>query len=179
MIKAATRLFIRKGYRLATMDEIARAAGVTKGALYFHFGSKENLLYAVVKQTWEHVTTPIYALVETETDAQRFLEMTLKECLDDIDRGHYLPMGLLEQALKIPRIRSFWKRENNRITEFLARALVDRGGVGRKEALMAVRLLDAVIDGLVMQRNVFISRQEADELAAELVRLFGIYLQRL
>ncbi len=178
LIKAAMRLFLRKGYRWATMDEIARAVGLTKGALYFHFTNKEDLLFAVVKQTWERASGPIYALNEAESSPSVFLEKTLRMCLDEIDRGHYLSMGLLEQALKIPRIRNYWRRENDRMADTLAGALVLKGGVGRKEALMAVKLLDAVIDGLIVQRNVFLSRQEADELASELVRLFGIYLNR-
>src|SRR5579884_585412 len=41
---AALRLFCRKGYYATSIDEIAVAAGVTKGAVYHHFESKEELL---------------------------------------------------------------------------------------------------------------------------------------
>ncbi|MBN2226894.1 MAG: TetR/AcrR family transcriptional regulator [candidate division Zixibacteria bacterium] len=178
LVKAATRLFIRKGYRWATMDEIARAAGVTKGALYFHFKNKEDLLFAVVKQSWERVSGPIYDLSETEPSPTALLDKTLRMCLEDIDRGNYLSMGLLEQALKIPRIRNYWSRENIRMADALAEALVVKCGIGREEALMAIKLLDAVIDGLIVQRNIFLSKQEANRLADQLVRLFGIYLNQ-
>ena len=36
------------GFRAARLDEILRSSGVTKGALYYHFGSKQGLGYAVV-----------------------------------------------------------------------------------------------------------------------------------
>jgi AcrR family transcriptional regulator len=41
---AALSLFCEKGYNVTTIDEIAAAAGVTKGAVYHHFDSKEHLL---------------------------------------------------------------------------------------------------------------------------------------
>lgn len=47
LVLAAARQFARVGYVRATMAEISAAAGVTKGALYFHFPSKETLADAV------------------------------------------------------------------------------------------------------------------------------------
>jgi AcrR family transcriptional regulator len=41
---AALRLFCKKGYHATSIDEIAEVAGVTKGAVYHHFDSKEDLL---------------------------------------------------------------------------------------------------------------------------------------
>ncbi|AUG78397.1 hypothetical protein CFP65_3607 [Kitasatospora sp. MMS16-BH015] len=48
IIKAAAEVFERRGYAAATMAEIIAAAGVTKGAVYFHFASKEELAQAVI-----------------------------------------------------------------------------------------------------------------------------------
>ncbi|MET8546364.1 ScbR family autoregulator-binding transcription factor [Kitasatospora sp. NPDC004799] len=47
LVAAGAALFDRRGYAGATLGEIAAAAGVTKGALYFHFASKEELARAV------------------------------------------------------------------------------------------------------------------------------------
>ncbi|MEV5606592.1 ScbR family autoregulator-binding transcription factor [Streptomyces sp. NPDC052299] len=47
LVDAAAELFTRSGYASATLGQIAAAAGVTKGALYFHFPSKEALADAV------------------------------------------------------------------------------------------------------------------------------------
>ncbi len=43
LTEAAFRLIVAKGYHACTLQEIAEAAGLTKGAIYFHFESKENL----------------------------------------------------------------------------------------------------------------------------------------
>ncbi|MFJ6618169.1 TetR family transcriptional regulator [Kitasatospora sp. NPDC091335] len=50
LVEAGAELFDRRGYAGATLGEIAAAAGVTKGALYFHFASKEELARAVSEQ---------------------------------------------------------------------------------------------------------------------------------
>jgi AcrR family transcriptional regulator len=47
LIDAARRLFTEKGYEGVSAEEIVRAAGVTRGALYHHFGGKAELLEAV------------------------------------------------------------------------------------------------------------------------------------
>jgi AcrR family transcriptional regulator len=49
-LQAAFREIYRSGYRSADLDAILAAAGVTKGALYYHFDNKEALGYAVVDE---------------------------------------------------------------------------------------------------------------------------------
>ena len=75
LMEAAFCEIHRHGFRSAGMDRILTRAGVTKGALYHHFGSKIELGYAVVKemvpamiqQEWgdlEHADDPVGLLIE-------------------------------------------------------------------------------------------------------------------
>jgi TetR/AcrR family transcriptional regulator len=50
LLRAAICVFDRKGYAAASVREIVEMAGVTKPALYYHFGSKERLLAAVLEE---------------------------------------------------------------------------------------------------------------------------------
>ncbi|HEY6273154.1 MAG TPA: TetR/AcrR family transcriptional regulator [Terriglobales bacterium] len=50
MLQAAFREVHRSGFQSASIDAILAATNVTKGALYYHFGSKEALGYAVVEE---------------------------------------------------------------------------------------------------------------------------------
>src|SRR4051812_24229166 len=59
LIGAASRLFAERGYRDASVQAIGEAAGVSRGSIFWHFGSKEGLLLAVVEQA--------FARWETET----------------------------------------------------------------------------------------------------------------
>jgi TetR/AcrR family transcriptional regulator len=50
LLNAAVNVFDRKGYAAASVREIAEQAGVTKPALYYHFGSKEGILVAILHE---------------------------------------------------------------------------------------------------------------------------------
>lgn len=43
LVRSAAELFDRNGFAGATLEDVSRAAGVTKGAFYFHFSSKDEL----------------------------------------------------------------------------------------------------------------------------------------
>jgi len=49
LARAARREFARRGYAAASLEDIAAAAGVTKGAVYHHFGSKVGLFEAALR----------------------------------------------------------------------------------------------------------------------------------
>jgi AcrR family transcriptional regulator len=50
LLQAAAEVYARRGFAGATLEEVAAEAGYTKGAVYGHFGSKENLLLALVEE---------------------------------------------------------------------------------------------------------------------------------
>lgn len=50
LIAAARQAFAQHGYAQASMDELTAQAGLTRGALYHHFGGKSGLLAAVVAE---------------------------------------------------------------------------------------------------------------------------------
>lgn len=49
ILTAANQVFGEKGYRQATMDDVAKNLGVSKGALYLYFASKEELFEAICR----------------------------------------------------------------------------------------------------------------------------------
>src|SRR4030042_2849253 len=50
ILKQAMKLFLEKGYHGTSIDDITQAAGLTKGALYWHFRSKEDLLRRIAEE---------------------------------------------------------------------------------------------------------------------------------
>jgi AcrR family transcriptional regulator len=56
LLDAAAQVYAEQGVDRATLDEVAEQAGFTKGAVYDHFGSKDNLLFALLD---EYVTAEI------------------------------------------------------------------------------------------------------------------------
>jgi len=87
LIETARALFAERGYAAVPADEIVRAAGVTRGALYHHFGDKQGLFRAVVEQLEEEITAEIAATARDATDPvaagmaalSRFLEVCQRD----------------------------------------------------------------------------------------------------
>ncbi|MER6632396.1 ScbR family autoregulator-binding transcription factor [Streptomyces sp. NPDC000987] len=52
IVSAAADRFEKNGYNGTTLDDISREAGVSKGALYFHFGSKQEVADAVTEHSY-------------------------------------------------------------------------------------------------------------------------------
>jgi TetR/AcrR family acrAB operon transcriptional repressor len=50
LLKAALSVFSQKGYASTTLDDVAKEAGVTRGAIYWHFGSKAELYSALLDE---------------------------------------------------------------------------------------------------------------------------------
>ncbi|HWI71771.1 MAG TPA: TetR/AcrR family transcriptional regulator [Baekduia sp.] len=50
LLQAAARVYAAHGFAGATLDDVAEEAGLTKGAVYGHFGSKDNLLVALMEE---------------------------------------------------------------------------------------------------------------------------------
>jgi AcrR family transcriptional regulator len=55
ILDAAARLFGREGFQGASMTAVARAAGVSKGLLHYHFRSKEHLLIEATRATFQQL----------------------------------------------------------------------------------------------------------------------------
>src|SRR5581483_6848155 len=86
LISAARGLFATRGYADVGTEEIVRIAGLTRGALYHHFGGKRDLLEAVYEQIEGEITREIAAgalagpdpLAALRAGAEAFLD----QCLD-------------------------------------------------------------------------------------------------
>ena len=74
IVEVATELFGAHGYHGTGMAEICRLAGVRSGALYYHIGSKEELLYDVLKDHVEESLRGEAAIVAEDIPTERKLE---------------------------------------------------------------------------------------------------------
>jgi AcrR family transcriptional regulator len=70
LLDLAEALFAERGYGGASMDELARRAGVTKPVVYELFGSKDGLFGACVDRSVEHLAAEIATAVRAETDPE-------------------------------------------------------------------------------------------------------------
>jgi AcrR family transcriptional regulator len=93
ILDAAARLFSEKGYSAPTLKEIAEAADLKDGSLYYHFSSKEDLVDEVtrdgVSRAQGHIREALDALGPDASAAQR-LRTTIRAHLESLsDLGDY------------------------------------------------------------------------------------------
>ena len=81
LTSVAIECFARRGFRGTSIDLIARMAGVTKGALYYHFSGKEDLLAAAVRDRIEAFENRIGQACENSGPLQS-LERIAKVCAE-------------------------------------------------------------------------------------------------
>ncbi|HEY3685070.1 MAG TPA: helix-turn-helix domain-containing protein [Streptosporangiaceae bacterium] len=86
LVAAAQRLFGRDGYRATSIDAVAEAAGVTKGAAYHHFGGKADLFRAAFVREQERVVAVLERVAGEAPDSWAALRAGcrafLEHCLD-------------------------------------------------------------------------------------------------
>lgn len=66
LLSHATKLFAKKGFDRTSVQEIVEAAGVTKGAMYHYFGSKDDLLYEIYARVLRAQTEQLEKVVSSE-----------------------------------------------------------------------------------------------------------------
>jgi len=74
VLDAAATLFAERGYRATSMRDIATAAGMLPGSIYYHFPSKDDLLVAVYAEGVERIETRVRAASSIAADPWQRLE---------------------------------------------------------------------------------------------------------
>lgn len=65
LISAARKAFANQGFTNTSMDDLTAAVGLTRGALYHHFGNKEGLLLAVIEQMDAEISERLKVVSDT------------------------------------------------------------------------------------------------------------------
>ncbi|MDH6679682.1 AcrR family transcriptional regulator [Rhodococcus sp. LBL1] len=79
IVKGAAEMFDRAGYERASLAEIVDLSGITKGALYFHFKSKDDLASVVIEEQHAITMQAVQAILSSGTPALEQLAMLCYE----------------------------------------------------------------------------------------------------
>jgi TetR/AcrR family acrAB operon transcriptional repressor len=129
LMDIAIDCFARYGYQATSIDRIAKAAGVTKGALYYHFKDKEELLFEAVKKRLGQFERRVAGDLALVTDAATALREAARVCLDHATKSNHrrLMVTLMVEALDTnPRLAAEFRAMMQRFRTFLA-DIVRRG----------------------------------------------------
>lgn len=78
LLEAAEEVFVRDGFQAATLEEIAKAAGYTRGAFYANFQRKEDLFIAVAERQLKGLTDKLCAAVYSAPGVEKKLKALLR-----------------------------------------------------------------------------------------------------
>jgi len=96
LVAVARELFATRGYQAVPADEIVRAAGVTRGALYHHYGDKQGLFRAVVEELEREITADVDAAFQRAPDLATGMVTALDVFLDACMRDDVRQISLTD-----------------------------------------------------------------------------------
>jgi AcrR family transcriptional regulator len=83
ILEAAMKVFSRQGFHEARMDDIVQEAGLSKGALYWYFKSKDEVIMAILDGLFERELSGLKDLQDQEGPAsdllREFMQLTIRE----------------------------------------------------------------------------------------------------
>jgi AcrR family transcriptional regulator len=178
LLDSAAAAFEERGYAEASLDEIARGARLTKGALYYHFAGKQDLFRAVFEEVEAEMIEAVQRAGADEPDQWLRLLAGIRAFLDACLTPRYRRIALEEGPAALGWHR--WREIDHRYSLALVRvplARLMRSGVLRPQPvdLMARVVLAALTEaGLAVATasDRPMARLEAEELVAALLAGF-------
>jgi len=86
IIAAATKVFTKHGFANARMDDIVAESGLSKGALYWYFDSKDAIIVSILDQIFDWETAHVRQLLESVDSATAKLEVFIDTTIKDIEK---------------------------------------------------------------------------------------------
>lgn len=131
ILHAALEVFAHKGYHRAIVDDIVRASGTSKGAVYHHFPTKEALFIALVDEFASHLAKAVGEAIARERGALSKVEGALRGGLQTFARHRQLSRLLLLEAVSMGRTYEAKRAEvHSRFTTLIKTSLDEAAAEG-------------------------------------------------
>ena len=98
ILEAAEAVFAEKGYHDTIMDEIVAASSTSKGAIYFHFPSKEDLFFSLMDRLASSLLREVERAIAGQRGAVAKVQAALEAVLKNLSRRRRLARILLLQS---------------------------------------------------------------------------------
>lgn len=154
ILDAAAELFARNGFDRTSVDEIAKQAGLSKGAIYWYFPSKEKILIALAEKYETANQKAVMAMASEEQFGAKalylshryFFEMKANDPLPDLLFQQFISM-----AQKYPEIGAALERNNRnwvRVISGLLEQAVARGDFKPFDTELLAESISAIYRGV-------------------------------
>ena len=160
ILDAALELFSRNGYEATGVAEICAAAQVSKGAVYYHFPSKQELFLALMTTWLEGVEVFFNAAADSASTVPEALERmagTTGRIFNDLESGFPILLEFWQQACRQPEI---WERAVapyrhylDFFADFIQSGIEEGAFEADLDPHLTARILMAMVMGLLLQAS--------------------------
>ena len=161
LLQAAAQVFAERGFHAATLDEVAAAAGFTKGAVYSNFKNKEDLFLALLEDSYAREMTALRATIDSsdvppEARIGDFVSLIGGE-LDRVPNMGALYLEFHLYALRNPaaraRMNELEQEDIRAIAQILEVERAQRGIEVEVPSEQTARIIVALFRGINMMRT--------------------------
>ena len=184
ILDAAMAVFARLGFHEARMDDIVLASGLSKGALYWYFKSKEDIITAISQRLFTMDIEQLEGMLAMEGPvSERLLQLTHARVQGLQRMSEMIPIlfEFYAAAVHQEQVRQFiaaYFQQFHALLEALIQQGIDRGEFRAVNVTEAASALDALFEGLVMHWIVDPHATHWNELGQNAVRLLLDGLKR-
>jgi AcrR family transcriptional regulator len=159
LLDAAEDVFAEKGFTTATLDDIAHTAGYTKGAIYKHFATKEELFLEVSDRYWRRYfdnfaeamsTADQVGARELDEIAQRWRQLSIDRGAEHAALGHEFTLYLLRNPEARERVAAKRSEVVDKLATFIVAGVDRLGGTLLIPATTLAQVLVATSDSVVL-----------------------------
>jgi AcrR family transcriptional regulator len=153
IIEAATRVFLERGIQKTRMDDIVEESGLSKGALYWYFKSKNDLIIGIVDALFEKEFKVMQEFDFTKGSAKEILNEYVEIVIADFNRiTMVLPIffEFFALAMRSKTIRVMFKEYFHKYMSYLEPIIqrgIDSGEFRQISAYDAAINLGALLEG--------------------------------
>jgi AcrR family transcriptional regulator len=129
LLDAAAQVFTERGYRAASVEDIAAAAGVTKGAVYWNFQGKEDLFFALIDERVDRRARELMGVTEQAPREAATAPLISRGITSIVEEQQALILLLGEYwslAVRDEKLRVGYVERQRALRDSLARALEAR-----------------------------------------------------
>jgi AcrR family transcriptional regulator len=160
ILNQAMRIFLEKGYHGTSIDDITQAAGLTKGALYWHFKSKEDLLKKLIrKYEKSFLDNLIHTVTEVKGKASDKFDKYVRFNSAFAYYNRELCVSFTTLAAELvgahhgiePEIRRVYRKYQNFLSKLILQGKKEKIFRREIDAVLAALIVIAFHDGILLQ----------------------------
>jgi len=157
LLDAATRVFAEKGFRGASLRDVAKAAGVTHPTIYHYFKDKTALLLGILDRLNETDRRAMDLATGAKMDLAEFFKLYLRQRLAVFDAADSRALRIiLSEVLVNPELSALYRQRIIEPTFVIGekhlKELMQRGGISQTDVPLLARMLAGMFLGLLTLR---------------------------